>query len=117
MSLPQFTTTTKLSENTNTTVLAVIRAYNSLITNLQQIFSSLLKKTQLDSIVLTNIQLSAGINVIPHTLGRTLSGWSLVRQRGIAPLVYDEQDSTTYNTSTYLVLNSSAAVIVDVLVF
>jgi hypothetical protein len=115
MSLPQFNTTLKLTENSSTTIPAVVRAFNSLVTNLQQIFTSLLKKVQLDSSILQNIQLQAGMNIIPHTLGRTLSGWEIIRLRGPA-LIYDNQD-TGAAPGTYLYLTSSTAVSVNILVF
>jgi hypothetical protein len=116
ISLPQFTTTNKLSDNTSTTISSVVRSYNSLITNLTQIFTSLLQKVQLDSVILQSIPLNAGsVTIIPHTLGRTLSGWQIVRLRGLA-VIYDSQDQNP-NPQTYLQLVSTDPVVVDILVF
>jgi hypothetical protein len=115
MSFPQFNVTTKLVEGAQTTLLSLIRGYNSLISNLQQIFTALLNKVQLDSVILNKVSLSVGQNVIPHTLGRTLTGWELIRQRGQAS-IWDSQDNNP-NPGNYLLLMSSAAVSVDILVF
>jgi hypothetical protein len=115
MSIPQFTVTTKLAEGSQTTSLSIIRGYNSLITNLQQIFTAVLNKVQLDSVILTQIQLSKGQTTVPHTLGRTLTGWQIIRQRGEAN-IWDNQDNNP-NAGSYLLLSSSAAVSVDIIVF
>lgn len=107
MSLPQFTVQ-QVSENTQTTLQSIVRVLNALIQNLSSIFSSLLKQVQLDSVLVQNVTVVAGDNVIPHTLGRTLTGWKVIRQNA-ASNFFDKQATTKYNTSNYLVLNSSAA--------
>jgi hypothetical protein len=114
MSLPQFTIK-QVSENTTTTPQQIVRVVNSIINNLGDIFQTYSNKVQNDSVILTSIQLKIGTNQITHTLGRNLSGWSLVRQRGLAN-IYDTQDNNP-NPKTYLQLFSSAAVSVDILVF
>lgn len=68
-----------------------------------------------NSIVLKNIPLVIGINVINHKLGRKLQGWILTRQRGAA-IIYDTQDANNMQNLT-LQLNSNVAVIVDLVVF
>lgn len=70
---------------------------------------------QTNSSILSNVQLKVGSNVINHGLGRTLQGWSLVRQRAAAS-IYDNQDNNQTPALT-LVLVSSAAVSVDLEVF
>ena len=116
MSLPAFTVTTKLSENNQTTSLSIIRAFNNLITNLQQIFTAILNQPQLDSVILTNVQLNGGsVTNIPSTLGRTLTGWVIIRQRSPA-FIYDTQDGNS-NPNNYLQLVASSAVSVDIMVF
>jgi hypothetical protein len=67
-------------------------------------------------LILQNIQLSTGKNIIDHKLSRTLQGWWIVRQRGVAASFYDTQDSNPKPGLT-LWLNSSAAVSVDIFVF
>jgi hypothetical protein len=65
--------------------------------------------------ILKEITLSIGPNSINHLLGRKLQGWYIVRQRAASSL-YDLQDSNQIPSFT-LILNSSAAVTVDIFVF
>jgi hypothetical protein len=116
MSLIQFTSNTKLADNGNTTIGQIVRLFNGLISNLNAIFQQLLKQVQLDSVILPNIVLKVGDNVIPHSLNRTLTGWQVIRQNA-ASQFFDKQTTTTYDTSTYLILNSSVACTVSLLVF
>lgn len=67
------------------------------------------------SVILQNVSLSTGDNVINTTLGRKLQGWYIVRQRAAAS-IYDKQDSNNMPALT-LVLNASAPVVVDLAVF
>lgn len=67
--------------------------------------------------ILTKLDLSASSNTIKHTLGRTLKGWFIVRQRAAAT-IYDTQDTLTAQEQTVILkLTSSAAVTVDIYVF
>lgn len=116
MSLPQFTATSKITDSETTSTQQVVRSFNSLVSNLTGIFNSLLKRVQLDSTVLQGVTLTIGDNVIPHTLGRTLTGWTVV-SNNTAISLFDKQTTTTYNTATYLVLNSSTTATVSLLVF
>lgn len=59
--------------------------------------------------------LASGDTTINHGLGRALQGWFVIRKRAAAD-IYDKQDSNI-NTNQTLVLNSSAAVTVDLVVF
>jgi hypothetical protein len=106
MSLPQFTATTKIAETSTTSIVAIVRAFNTLVTNLQGIFTSLLGRVQLDSVVLQDVPITAGQNNIQHTLGRTLTGWKIVRLNGYAAF-YDLQGSNPDPTN-YLLLMASA---------
>jgi hypothetical protein len=65
--------------------------------------------------ILNSIALKSGSNTINHKLGKTLTGWFIVRQRASAT-IYDQQDSNKTPTQT-LSLNSSADVTVDIYVF
>lgn len=105
----------KLAESGATTILQVVRTVNSMITQLTNIFTSLSSQAQLSSILLTNIQLQTGNNQIPHTLGKTLTGWQLVRLKGNVQ-VWDAQD-TQSNPTQYLTLFASAPVVVSILCF
>lgn len=75
----------------------------------------LLKSAVLQGVLLKNVNLAAGANVVNHRLGRKLQGWMLTRIRSAAT-TYDTQDS---NQTPELTLNltSSAAVVVDLYVF
>lgn len=68
-----------------------------------------------NAIILKEVSLVTGNNVINTKLGRTLQGWYIVRQRAAAS-VYDTQDSNTTPNLT-LQLVSSAPVVVDLAVF
>lgn len=67
------------------------------------------------SLLLKNVPLAVGANVVNHLLGRKLQGWTVVRLRAAAA-IYDTQDSNPIPNLT-LNLSSSAAVVVDLLVF
>lgn len=79
------------------------------------ILNPLLGNPSNNASVLNGIQLTTGANVINTLLGRTLQGWSIVRQRGAAS-IYDSQD-TNQSPALTLVLISSTDVNVDILVF
>lgn len=120
MAIPPFTSTSKLSENS--TLPSLIRFLNSLVTNLRQIFTSLLKKPQLDAILLTNITVNTTPTIIAHTLGKTLTGWQITRLRNSSAIIFDLQDQNP-NPQVYLVLQMQGilspanSVVVDILVF
>ena len=69
----------------------------------------------IDNLILKNISLVAGVNVINHKLSRTLQGWKPVRVRGPS-IIYDQQDSNQ-NPQLTLVLVASAPVVIDLEVF
>jgi len=95
----------------NTSDPVINRVQDNLLAGLKAIGQSPI----LGGSLLTGVILASGDNTIRHGLGSVLSGWMVVRQRGAATL-YDKQDSNTIPAST-LVLNSSAAVTVDLYVF
>lgn len=76
------------------------------------VLSPLLKNPSLDNVLLKNISLSVGANVINHKLGRTPQGWRIVDIDGAAQ-VYR---SASFNNLT-LTLTSNAAVTVSLEVF
>lgn len=69
----------------------------------------------INNLILKNVSLTAGTNVINHMLSRNLQGWKPVRVRASATL-YDLQDSNQTPQLT-LVLVASASVVVDLEVF
>ena len=66
-------------------------------------------------IILSDVKLVAGANVINHLLGRKLQGWVPVRVRSSATF-FDTQDANTSPQLT-LQLTASANCVVDLLVF
>lgn len=65
--------------------------------------------------LLKEVSLVNGANVINHKLGRKLQGWAIVRKRASAD-IYDTQD-TNNKPSLTLLLQSNANVTVDLYVF
>lgn len=68
-----------------------------------------------NSLILQNVSLVTGSNVINHNLGQPLQGWKIVRQRATAA-IHDNQDSNQMPQLT-LVLVSSAPVSIDLEVY
>lgn len=66
-------------------------------------------------VILPKVSLKVGATTIPTTLNRTLQGYVVVRQRAQAN-IWDSQDSNSSPSQT-LILNSTAAVVVDLMVF
>jgi hypothetical protein len=66
-------------------------------------------------VILKGVALLVGLNTIPTTLAKKLTGWSIIRQRAQSS-IWDSQDINP-TPSTTLILNSSAAVNVDLFVF
>lgn len=64
---------------------------------------------------LKNVELASGSNVVNHGLGKTLTGWFIVRQRSAATM-YDTQDSNQMPQLT-LNLTASAPVSIDLWVY
>lgn len=70
-----------------------------------------------NSILLVSIKLTGGQTTTINTkLGRVLTGWYVVRMRGVHANIYDTQDSNTIPDKT-LLLNSDVDVTVDLVVF
>lgn len=67
------------------------------------------------SIILQDLKLTTGTNIISHRLGRKLAGWNPTRVRAAATF-YDNQDSNSTPELT-LILVSSANVSIDLEVF
>jgi hypothetical protein len=94
---------------------SIVRCFNQMQTLWASVLNPLLNRPQNNSIILPKLELAMGDNIIPHTLGRALVGWKIVRQRSAATF-YDKQDANNQPTLN-LVLNASAAVTVDLEVF
>jgi len=72
MTFPQFNTQTVSSDS------ALLQVFNRFQGQISAFVNAINAKPQLDTIALTNINLVIGQNQIPHTLGNTLVGWSLM---------------------------------------
>jgi hypothetical protein len=66
-------------------------------------------------VLLKQVSLKGGSNIVNTLLGRKLQGWKIVRQRAAAT-IYDNQDSNTTPDLT-LILIASAPVVVDLELF
>ena len=91
------------------------RLINQLQQNISQAVNPVLALPLTKGLTLANVQLTAGTNNVPHTLGRTLQGWFVTRIRSSAT-IYDAQDSNT-SPNKILVLVASADVTVDLFVY
>jgi hypothetical protein len=80
----------------------------------QQI-NPILENPLVKGLILPNIALAIGTNVINHKLGRKLQGYYITRKRAAAQ-IYDQQDSNQTPQLT-LVLVSDAVVTIDLAVF
>lgn len=84
--------------------------------NLIDPLNNILKQNpQLFAILVKNFTLQVGANSVPTSLGQSLQGWQIIRQRAKAS-IYDAQD-TNPAPATTLVLVSDAVVSVDLLVW
>ena len=75
------------------------------------ILNPLLANPSIQSIILPQVSLKAGINRVNHKLGRKLVGWRVIRLRSNAA-IYDEQDDNQTPDLT-LVLVANTPVIID----
>lgn len=100
-----------------------VQTFDRIINQMQDNIANLLEPTAttvesnplLAGKILTSVALALGANIIQHTLGRTLKGWFIVRQRA-SGTIYDTQDANVTPEVT-LQLTASAAVTVDIYVF
>lgn len=92
------------------------RIVNQIQSNLINAINDLRMNVLVGGNLLKDISLIVGGNVIPHGLARPLTGWSIGRMKSVFSQLYDTQD-TGADPSTYLYLNSSAAVVVNIYVY
>lgn len=115
MGFRAFKTATLLERDLGTPA-DLLRALNTLQSNVGEVIAPMVAATQNDSQILVGVSLaSGGTNVVGHKLGRKLAGWKLVRQRADAR-VWDTQDTNKQPERT-LLLSASAPVVVDIEVF
>ena len=82
--------------------------------NVSQFVSQLENKSQLDSVIISDVALSTTPTEVAHTLGRDWVGWHLVNLDSNA-VVYSPTSAT--NKQLFLTLTASASCTVSVLVF
>ena len=97
------------------TVQTTDRTVNQLQSNITQAVNPVINNPIVQGTILKNQSLNSGNNIINTGLNKQLQGWIIIRQRGAASF-YDQQDSNS-NSNNTLILNSSAAVSVDIYVF
>lgn len=90
--------------------------YPQMLTKWAAVLNPLLKNPALDSILLQNVTLISGNNVINHKLGRPLQGWKITRMHKNFAQIYDTQDSNQMPQLT-LNLNASTGIVIDIEVF
>ncbi len=88
---------------------------NKVQDNINTSLSAVLSKEIVDGILLKEVDLVTGTNVISHKLNRKIEGWIIVRKRATAD-IWDSQDSSNTRDRT-LTLESSADVTVDLWIF
>lgn len=91
------------------------RIVNQIQANVIQTFNQIAGNVLLDAMLIEDVALTSGANVIDHGLGRTLRGWFIIRRNGTAT-VYDTQATNTLADKT-LNLTASASVTVSLMVF
>ena len=80
-----------------------------------QELNPIISNPTIHNLILKNVSLTAGTNVINHKLSRPLQGWNPTRLRASAT-IYDLQD-TNQTPQLTLILVASAPVVVDLVVF
>lgn len=91
------------------------RQFNQFQSALSAALQPLTSVPMSESVILKQVSLQSGLNVIPTTLNRNLQGWYPIRVRSAATL-FDTQDANPTPSQT-LYLNASASAVVDLVVF
>lgn len=91
------------------------RVLNTVQDNIAKVTNPIASNALVNGYVLHQVVLVTGSNSIEHKLGRNLQGWFITRLRGAAS-IYDAQDANPLPAS-FLLLQSSADVTVDIYVF
>lgn len=89
---------------------------NLLQTRWASVINPVLSSPTSGGLILKEVFLDSGDNVVNHLLGRNLVGWILIRQRTSNGGVYDTQD-TNPTPSRTLQLVAATPTTVDILVF
>jgi hypothetical protein len=89
---------------------------NQLQRNIAKVVEPVASNPLVNGLILQDVPLVSGDNVINHKLGRTLQGWVIVRKHGNSTTTYDKQDTNATPNRT-LVLSSTGTTTVDIYVF
>ena len=91
---------------------------NDIQDNIGNAIQQLLGKDQLDSAIIKNVSLAAGVtNSVAHKLGRPLTGWIIIRNHGGYAVGITDLQDTNKSPQLYLQLTTPAPCVVDLLVF
>lgn len=92
-------------------------AFRQVQDSLRETLGVLTASTLTNGAILTNVTLAVGNNQISHGLGRNYQSYFLGRQRSVlAASTITENTSTNINRAVFLILNSTAACAIDLLV-
>ena len=92
-----------------------IREFNQYQNMMSQALDPIVRNPLNYGSFLKSVSLAVGTTIIPHGLTRDLQGWIIVRKRAASD-IWDSQDLNKTPSQT-LVLNASAAVVVDIFVY
>jgi hypothetical protein len=84
---------------------------NRVQANIEQVLTPILDSKVVDSLVLKDVEVVSGNNVVSHKLGRTMFGYLVIRKSANIDIYDIEVSKTT------LTLNCSGAATISVLVF
>jgi|WetSurMetagenome_2_1015567.scaffolds.fasta_scaffold164270_3 hypothetical protein len=91
------------------------RTINQLQQNFKQSIDPIIQNPLTQGNLINGVVLKIGNNTINHGLNAVLQGWMIVGINGVAS-IYDNQATNT-NASSTLILNSSAAVTINLYCF
>jgi len=84
--------------------------------NVQVIFDEMADKNHMDSFIIKDVELATGsANYIDHLLARKINGWWVAKRNADATVWEDE--SVTVDSTKQLVLQCSASVTIDLVVY
>lgn len=92
------------------TVQTSDRVLNQIQDNTAAVVNPIVANPILNGILITEVELTTGNNVINHKLGRPLEGWILVRQRSQADIWDDQDDNATPQYTLDLVTDADTSV-------
>jgi hypothetical protein len=95
-------------------IMTESRDLNQVQNNIATVLNPVTNNPLTQGVFLNNIGLGAGVNIIPHTLGRPVSGW-IITSISAAASIYCTQ--TPPITSSTIQLVSDATAVVNIYIF